>query len=282
MEKKARRGRHVRCFRSPGMELIQSFKDDLAGLAMISMAIVALLGLVELASRLWPLPREGTRKAAPVGSGLVLLSVPWLVRHPETLMALAIVFSGGLTAARRLGLLASVHGVARRTDGVLLFPLAVALVYALSGRQPVQYCIPLLILAISDSAAALVGQRFGTFRYNVGPAKRSLEGNVAFVVTALALTWALLLAWGAGGVVDCGLIAAAVALASGGLEAVSGRGWDNLTVPVGSWAVLHGLLFGAPLAAACAPSVVAVLLLFGLTTALRLRLHVRRAAETVE
>jgi phytol kinase len=261
------------------MELIHKFADDMAGLAMISAAIVALIVLVDVASRLWSLPHESTRKTAHVGSGLVLLSVPWLVHHPETLMALALIFSGALTLARRFGLLNSLHGVPRRSDGVMLFPLAVALVYGLSGRQPIQYCIPLLILAVSDTAAAMVGQRFGKLRYNVGNARRSLEGNVAFVVTAMGLTWALLIASGEGGILDSGLIAAAVALAAGGLEAVSGRGWDNLTVPVGSWAVLHGLLFGAPLAAACAPSVVAVILLFGVTAGMRLQIHVRRAAE---
>lgn len=261
------------------MHLIASFKDDLPGLAMISAAVVTLLFAVEMASREWRPSREGTRKAVHIGSGLILLSVPWQVHHPETLMAVAIAFAGGLMAARRLGLLASVHGVTRRTDGVLLFPLSVALVYALSGRQPVEYCIPLLILTVSDSAAALVGQRFGTFRYRVGTANRSLEGNAAFVVTALAITWALLLGAGAGGIFESGLIAAAVALVSGALEAVSGRGWDNVTVPVGSWAVLHGLLFGAPLtlAASCIPAVVAVALLFGLTAALRLRTIQRSA-----
>jgi phytol kinase len=263
------------------MELIDKIQGDLAGLTTISLAIVALIVLVDIASRLWSLPRESTRKAVHAGSGFVLLSVPWLVHHPETLMALALIFSGALTLARRFGLLNSVHGVPRRSDGVMLFPLAVALVYGLSGRQPIQYCIPLLILAVSDTAAAMVGQRFGKFRYNVGDAKRSLEGNVAFVVTALGLTWGLLVASGECGIVDSGLIASAVALASGGLEAVSGRGWDNLTVPAGSWAVLHGLLFGAPLAAACAPSVVAVVLLFGVTTAMRLQIHVRRTAESV-
>jgi phytol kinase len=251
------------------MDLIHKIEDDLAGLAVLSAAIVALILLVDVASRLCALPREGTRKVVHVGSGLVLLSVPWLVRHPETLMGLAVIFSGALAAARRFGLLSSLHGVARRSDGVLLFPLAVALVYGLSDGQPIQYCIPLLILAVSDTAAAAVGHRFGIVQYNVGHAKRSLEGNVAFVVTALGLTWALLAAWGTGGVVDCGLIAAAVALVSGGLEAASGRGWDNLTVPVGSWAVLHGLLSGAPLAVACVPSVVAVLLLCGLTFVMR-------------
>lgn len=262
------------------MDLIASFKDDLPGLVMISAAVVTLLFAVELASREWRPSREGTRKAVHVGTGLILLSVPWQVRHPETLMAVAIAFAGALIAARRLGLLDSIHGVARRTDGVLLFPLAVALVYALSSRQPLEYCIPLLILTFSDTAAALVGQRFGTFRYRVGAAKRSLEGNVAFVVTALGVTWLLLVSAGAGGILECGLIAAAVALASGGLEAVSGRGWDNLTVPVGSWAVLHGLLFGAPLtlAASCTPAAVAVGLLLGLTAALRLQIYFQRAA----
>src|SRR5919106_615489 len=218
---------------------------DLPGLALLSAVLVALLVGVELAGRALPCPREWIRKAAHIGSGLILLAVPWLVGTPATFAVVAVTFAGGLALSQRLGVLGSIHGVSRQTDGVVLFPLGAAALFALADGDPFRYCVPLLVLTVSDSLAALVGQKLGRTRYRVGESERTLEGSAAFVLSAAAITWAGLAFADVAAPGDRPLVAGSVALVACAIEAVSFRGWDNLWIPVGSWAALE-LLVDAP------------------------------------
>src|SRR5215216_85802 len=111
---------------------------DLPGLALLSSAVLAVLVAVEVAGRTFQCPHEWTRKAAHVGSGLVLLAVPWLIEGPASLAVVAIGFATALAASRRLGLFASIHRVPRHTDGVILFPIGVTAVFALADGDPLR------------------------------------------------------------------------------------------------------------------------------------------------
>lgn len=215
---------------------------DLGGLAVLSTGVIAVLIAVEWVSRGRAFPREGTRKAAHVGSGFVLVATPWLVQNPLSLCLAAVVFAVALSLAKHFGWLPSVNGVARRTDGVVLFPLAASAVYAAADGDPLRFIVPLAVLTISDSAAALVGQRFGRCGYRFGETKRTVEGTVAFGITALAITWIALAVTRTGSPALWPVVATVVALGAAALEAASGRGWDNFTVPLGTWALLDAVL----------------------------------------
>jgi len=93
--------------------------------------------------------------------------------------------------------------------------------------------LSLLLLAVGDPAASVIGRLWGRLRFG----GKSVEGTLAFFATASLVA---LVFWAAGGYSPLwagALAAAAAALA----EAVSGRPlWidDNLTVPLVSGAVL--------------------------------------------
>lgn len=219
--------------------LLQALRADLPGLVLLGFLVGALLLGVELLSRHLRVSREWTRKAVHVGTGLVLLAVPTLLHHLVSVALLAALSMAVLGWAKSSRKLQSVHGVRRHSDGAVLYPVAVMLLYVVSRGQPLRFCVPLLILAVSDAAAALVGQHLGRWRYRVGGCERTLEGSLAFLVTAIAACWAGLLVAGVGAPLERPLLAAGVALVACALEAVSLRGWDNLTVPLGSWLALE-------------------------------------------
>lgn len=181
---------------------------------------------------------EWTRKAVHLGGGLVALGLPWLVRSHWTVLGLGAAFALILLLSRRLGLLGSVHGVARKSEGGVYFPIAIYLVFLLGHQRPVFYLIAVLALVISDALAALIGTVYGRTAFAVEEDRRSVEGSVVFFLsTFLGVHLPLLL------LTDleraaCVLIAVQIALLVTLIEAVCLHGSDNLFVPLATYLFL--------------------------------------------
>jgi len=183
-------------------------------------------------------PPEWTRKLVHVCGGLVSLALPWLVRSHWTVLVLGLVLMAILLLTRRWGLLNSVHGVARRSEGGLYFPIAVYAMFLLAADRPVFYLISILALVVSDALAALVGSSYGRLRFRVERDRRSVEGSVVFfLATFLAVHLPLLLLTEVDRVLSV-LVAVQIALLVTFLEVISLRGNDNLIVPIGTYLLL--------------------------------------------
>ncbi|MCE7869488.1 hypothetical protein DYH09_03815 [bacterium CPR1] len=199
---------------------------------------LAIFALAELIKRVFHPPAELTRKFVHFAGGLVVAAFPWLLRSPWTVLALSCAFGGILWLSRRLGLLSSVHGVARRSQGGLYYPLAVFLLFWLSADQPAFYLVSAIALVLSDTLAALVGTAYGRHPYAVEQDTRSLEGSaVFFLTTFLGVHLPLLL------MTDLDrrlivLVALIMALLLTAFEAISLEGNDNLIVPLASYFML--------------------------------------------
>jgi phytol kinase len=126
--------------------------------------------------------------------------------------------------------------------------LATCAVFLLASDDPVLYCIPMLLLTFADSAAALVGTRWGRHRYLTAGDYKSVEGSAAFFVVAFGCI-AIPLAWFTpASNVESMVVAALVAFAVTVLEAAIGGGFDNLLVPLGAFAAIKatGLTMNQP------------------------------------
>jgi len=183
-------------------------------------------------------PKEWTRKAVHLAGGIVALFLPWLVHSHWTVLALGAGFAAVLLLTRRLGWLQSVHGVERRSEGGVYFPIAIYLVFLLAADQPVFYLISILALVLSDALAALVGTAYGRTIYRVEDDRRSVEGSaVFFLVTFLGVHLPLLLLTDIDPAASV-LIGVQIGLLVTLLEAVSLRGGDNLIVPLATYFLL--------------------------------------------
>jgi phytol kinase len=213
---------------------------------LVSAAILLLFAAGEL-WRVWGSPRpEWTRKLVHFGAGAIVAVFPWVIRSHWTVLALALSFAGIVVATRRLGWLRSVHGVERRSEGGVYYPVAIYLLFLLAGDQPVFYLVSLLVLMVSDSLAALLGSEYGRRIYAVEGDRRSLEGSAVFLLTtflAVHLPLLLLTDLGRGATV---LIAAQVALTVTILEGISTGGSDNLVVPLATYFLLANLSVRTP------------------------------------
>lgn len=209
---------------------------------LLAGVFVAILAVAEILHRTTRLSVELTRKFSHAASAGVALTLPAFgVTGPQVLM-LCVVFTVLLIAARRWGMLESIHGIDRGGSlGGYCFPAALGACYAAYLLHGVRLwlALPILILAICDPLAALVGRRWPVGAYRIFGDRKSLAGSGAFFIGAIAVSAVTLWVFGLGDdlaqAAPLVLLVAAVATV---LEAVSVRGLDNLTVPLGVLSVL--------------------------------------------
>ncbi len=135
-------------------------------------------------------------------------------------------------AGGRFGFLKSLHGIGRRSRGAEYYPLSVFLVFLMTAGRPWLYLAAVLVLAVGDAFAALIGSRYGVIRYEVEDEQKSLEGSLVFLVIAfLAIHLPTLLLTDLSRPV-CVLAALLVAALVTGFEAISLEGADNLFIPL--------------------------------------------------
>jgi phytol kinase len=187
--------------------------------------------LAEVAGRVFGFQAEHTRKFTHVGSGAIIFFTPWLLESVWSVGILCGGFAVVLTLSDKLGLLRSVHAVKRRTFGVYLYPIAVFTTYVLADGDALLFQVAILVMALSDTVAALVGQRAGQVLYRVGDGNRSLEGSAAFFALTFLLVMLSLVVAGRGVWPDLLLITLLVALLATAVEAISLMGFDNLLIP---------------------------------------------------
>ena len=174
---------------------------------------------------------EWTRKLVHLGGGIACLFFPFLVKSPWVVLAMSVPLTLLFVAGSRFGFLKSLHGVARKSRGAEYYPLSVFLVFLMTPGRPWLYLAAVLVLAVGDAFAALIGSRYGVIRYEVEDGMKSLEGSLVFLVIAfLAIHLPTLLLTDLPRPVTV-LAALLVAALVTGFEAISLEGADNLFVP---------------------------------------------------
>ncbi|GAB4440667.1 MAG: hypothetical protein D6742_17655 [Cyanobacteria bacterium J069] len=213
--------------------------------------VLLILGGLMLGLRRWqrvasPEP-ELVRKLLHIPMGLITLTFPWLFESAAqvaVLGGLAIAWLMVLRLYRPLaqGLGSVLGGVGRRSLGEVYFPLSVIILFALTPGQPLLYTIPILILALADAAAALVGTRYGQMRYVATEGYKSTEGSLSFFMATFFSVHVPLLLFSEAGRQESLLIATILGLLVMLIEAIAWQGLDNLFIPLGSFLLLQSHL----------------------------------------
>ncbi len=210
-------------------------------------ALLALVGMGEgLRALGWT--ARSSRNIVHAGVGLFVASTPLLFAGPVPVYLLAVAFVLINTAAWQGGWWAGIHGDGASSWGTVTFPLALlpalAATWSLDPDRLFALQTAFLVLAVADPMAAWVGTARGAASsYQLGSTSKSIPGSIAFALTSwIVATGALLifnrtsaLPWSLVEVLAAGSL---VALMSTVVEALSGRGWDNLFIVVAVLAVL--------------------------------------------
>lgn len=205
---------------------------DLPAAALLGASFLAVLAVAELWVRRGHPKPEWPRKLAHTGGGVVCLFFPFLIRSSWTVLAMSLPLSVFFTWGKRAGFLKSLHTVRRRSRGSEYYPLAIYLVFLLVHDRPWLYLNAVLVLAISDALAALVGSQYGILRFQVEEESKSLEGSLVFlVVTFLSVHLPMLLMTDLSKA-TCVLAALLISMLVTAFEIICLAGMDNLVIPL--------------------------------------------------
>jgi len=220
--------------------------NPIVGIAMVAALLGGLVALLAWwQHRCHPHP-EVVRKLLHVGMGLVTLAFPVLFEQSWPVWTLAVLSTGLLLTIKHHQSLRAVgsvvDGVGRRTWGDLCFPWSVAIVFELAHGDYLLYAIPILLLALADAVAALIGVFYGHWHYTASGTSKSAEGSIAFFTVAFLSTHIPLLLATNIGRVESLLLGLTLGLLIMLIEAFSWDGWDNLLIPVGAFFFLRAYL----------------------------------------
>lgn len=187
---------------------------------------------------------ELVRKLFHIGMGLFTLALPWLFAAVWPVFGLTVVTLLLLVGVRRVRSLKDrfgkvMGGVERVSFGEIWFPLSVALLFYLTRDKVVMYLIPILILTLADSTAALIGVRYGLKKYQGVEGAKSAEGSIAFFTVAFFSVHIPLLLLTDTGRAETLLIATILGLLVMLFEAIAWRGLDNLFIPLAAYILLR-------------------------------------------
>lgn len=219
--------------------------NDTTILGVLGAAVAVLTLAMDRVDRTARWPQWLSRKVLHVGAVGACAIAPLLLRDLRTLTVVVLVAEAALLIAVGSGRLFR-EASGRPGWGIALFPLPYLALLLLFPTPEHRWIItvPMLILALSDAAAAIVGILVRSRQYHLTNDRKSLAGSAAFVGTATALlvlwpsplnTWPLHL-----------LIAAALLLSLllAAAEALGSAGWDNVWIPAGGSAMLVALSHG--------------------------------------
>ncbi|MBS2008629.1 MAG: hypothetical protein JST01_16395 [Cyanobacteria bacterium SZAS TMP-1] len=212
-------------------------------LAIISVfgTLAALIAVAPKLSAMFALDAEDTRKFVHLIMGLSCFSFPWLFSSALPLIFLLVIVCLGMLILRKgpENIYKKVlFGVKRNSLGEIFFPLAVTILFILARHNFSFYLIPVSLLALADSLAALVGRRLGVRKYRSLDGSKTIEGSFAFFTTSFICSLVVLALVPLQFHSYYLIVSLILALVATACEGMSFGGLDNLLVPLGAYYAL--------------------------------------------
>jgi len=183
---------------------------------------------------------EITRKFVHLSTGVISLLFPPMIENHWLVMVLCASFLFILLASLKFNLLKSINAVERTTRGSILYPFIVYGCFLMLAYYDdmIFYYIPILILAIADPVAGLLGKKWPKGEYTVFNNTKTLSGSSAFFITAAGVALIFLFIFSSKSATALIAVATIVSLATALAEAISHKGYDNLTIPASAMLIL--------------------------------------------
>ena len=220
-------------------------KASLINIGILSSAFLILFGIAEVLFHKYKVRAEHSRKLVHFGTGALTMLFPLFLTSHWQVLLMSVGFLAILILSKKYNFLNSINGVERKTHGSTLFPIVVYLCFALAEYKSnfSFFYLPILILAISDPIAALLGQKFPLGKFTLLNHTKTLMGSFGFLFSAALIT-SIVLSFKLNMNCASGLYTALIiAILSTFAEAISKDGWDNLTIPLSVTLVLMNLNF---------------------------------------
>jgi phytol kinase len=218
--------------------------DFILPIFLYSAIFMALFAFAELLYLKAGTDAEYTRKIVHAGTGVLTLGFPVYFESPWQVIIICLLFLALLAISKKTNMLRSINAVKRKTAGSILYPVIVILVflfYRYRNSQNEQgylnFYLPILIMALCDPIAAIAGTLYQQKKRS--PVGKTLAGTLSFIASAFIVSVALMV--GLTNMKTLSLLgwSAIIASITGITERITGKGWDNFTIPLAAMAVLY-------------------------------------------
>ncbi|MCP9917119.1 diacylglycerol/polyprenol kinase family protein [Cyanobium sp. ATX 6F1] len=208
---------------------------QLLGVCAVALWLAFVSGGALLLRSRWPEQKEWSRKLVHIGSGAVVL-LAWGFGINRTIALGAALIATLLTSLNhRFRLLGAIEDVGRRSYGTIAYGASISLLLALFWpQQPEAVAAGVLVMAVGDGLAGLLGTGFRSPGWTLWGQRKSLLGTATMAAASLAVLTALSLASGTGPSTWAAAAPALllITLVATLLEQIAVAGLDNFTVPV--------------------------------------------------
>lgn len=207
--------------------------DNFMNSVYLAGAFLTLFGVSELLFHFFKWKAELTRKIVHVFTGLLSLSFPILLDNHWFVLGLCGSFLVILIASLKLDWLPSINKVDRITRGSLLYPVIVYSCFLIQDYfdSLIFYYIPILILAVCDPIAELVGKNIPRGKYKTFGHTKTLSGSFGFCLTAVLISSILLIEIESIASMNALIIGLTIGVLTSIVEGFSHKGYDNLSIP---------------------------------------------------
>lgn len=220
------------------MPIFFDLPNEWLAFSVFFLIIMAFIGIADVAMRVLKVAPELSRKFVHVMVGILVSLAPFFLQDPVPVMLLGVIFTIVNYYALKKDSFKGMHTTERVSFGTVYFPIAFTLlVFMFWERNIVLFVVSMLILAFSDTAATVVGERIKSSRkFILWHDKKSWPGSITFFVTTLLVVMgAFPIYTRLAGVAQLPtlhlwIMALFTAFVSTVGEAVSKRGSDNLTL----------------------------------------------------
>lgn len=219
--------------------------NNQAGIAIVFLiAIFLLLIFNELIYRRFNIQGEITRKLAHFLATLSTVTFPYLFDEHWYVLALAVIFFLLLFISRKSDYLKSIHDIKRMSVGSYLLPVAIYLTFLISDmlNEKIFFILPMLILAICDPVAGILGLNLQTYNHRIIIYKWKLNktwlGSGSFMVSCFIVSIIALYFYYLDFSPKTFWLALLISVAGTLTEMFSWKGTDNLLIPMSVLIVL--------------------------------------------
>jgi dolichol kinase len=214
----------------------------------ILLAIIPISVVLLLSEYLWRrefVKGERARKFIHILAGIWMAFWPFYLPFDGIFILGCMAFTL-LLYSRFTNLFHAIYAVKRKTYGELFYALAI-IMCAYYGQEPWIFTVSILLLALADGGAAVVGRFMGVsnqyFVFGWSTLRKSVAGTIAFIGFAYLC---IFVGWLIGGrdIIENNLLASLVVLPIGStlIENITPYGLDNFFTPIIATIVLNSLL----------------------------------------
>ena len=226
--------------------MYRSLDSWLPVLLLVSATLALLASLRFYQVRAAPEP-EMVRKIFHLAGGLLGITLVWLFTDLMPVLILALFVTSLFIMFRFVPALRAGPGqvllaVQRDTVGEFCYVASFVLLFWLAKGNKLLYSVPLVVLAVADTFAALIGSQYGKLRLSAQKSAKTLEGAFSFFIGAFFCVHIPLLLWSDTPRLESLLIALNVSVMVMMAEAAAWWGLDNLIIPLTCYLLLSQFL----------------------------------------